>query len=427
MTQIKTSKIWVTLSLLLVIHISQVSANDFHVKNELVISVLVVQGAEQRNAFERLALAFERKNPKIKVKLLFATDSNYKNNVPVWLEKSTNTSLIGWQGGERLFSLVQQGLIHPITELWNSNNLTANYPTTVINTIKFNNNIYGIPFARGFWGFFYNKGLFDELKISPPKTWSEFVAVCEKIQQNNKTPIGLANHELWPAAAWFDYLLYRTHGLDIRNRVVRGDISYDSPQVHEVMNLWSDLLSNNYFNKNPGSLSREELKPLLYRRYIGMTLSGSFMTSQIPSHLKDEIGFFAFPKISATQDSVENAPIDVFIIPKNAPNKEDAQRFLSFLSETKILKSTAKNFGFVSPGIENTVLSNSLLEAGRQTLLAADQTSQYFDREIPEQYSSEMLSLFNQFIMDKNIDAFVKDAVKVKQAYKESLKSLVNK
>ena len=55
-----------------------------------------------------------------------------------------------------------------------------------------------IPYQPNVFAFFYNKDLFEQAGITEePKTWDEFLDVCEKIKASGVTPIALGNQYSW--------------------------------------------------------------------------------------------------------------------------------------------------------------------------------------------------------------------------------------
>ena len=58
-----------------------------------------------------------------------------------------------------------------------------------------------MPMASVIHGFVYNKEIFDELKLTPPKTVDEFHAVLDKIKADGKyTPLAMGTADQWEAA-----------------------------------------------------------------------------------------------------------------------------------------------------------------------------------------------------------------------------------
>ncbi len=50
---------------------------------------------------------------------------------------------------------------------------------------------YGLPFVYSIWTIFYNKSLFREQRLAEPRTWEEFIAVCETLRSAGIAPIAL--------------------------------------------------------------------------------------------------------------------------------------------------------------------------------------------------------------------------------------------
>lgn len=58
-----------------------------------------------------------------------------------------------------------------------------------------------VPMASVIHGFIYNRAIFDELGLTPPKTEAEFFAVLEKIKADgNYIPMAMGTTDQWEAA-----------------------------------------------------------------------------------------------------------------------------------------------------------------------------------------------------------------------------------
>lgn len=53
------------------------------------------------------------------------------------------------------------------------------------------NEIYGVPFAYAIWTIFYDKALFRRHGWEEPRTWDEFFALCETMEQAGVAPLSL--------------------------------------------------------------------------------------------------------------------------------------------------------------------------------------------------------------------------------------------
>ena len=50
---------------------------------------------------------------------------------------------------------------------------------------------YALPFSRNYMGVWYNMTIFKENNLEIPKTWEEFVSVCNTLKEKGVTPLGL--------------------------------------------------------------------------------------------------------------------------------------------------------------------------------------------------------------------------------------------
>ena len=63
--------------------------------------------------------------------------------------------------------------------------------------------IYGVPYALNASGVIYNKDIFEELGLSIPKTWDEFLGLAQAVQDNGITPFYFTLKESWTSLpAW---------------------------------------------------------------------------------------------------------------------------------------------------------------------------------------------------------------------------------
>lgn len=112
----------------------------------------------------------------------------------------------------------------------------------------YNGQRYLIPFGYHYAGMFYNTKVMADAGVTEfPKTWDEFIALCETLKAAGVTPIALGSMNRWPAQFWFDYLLLRTAGPEYRAKLMAGEASYNDPEVVRTMELWKELVDAGYF------------------------------------------------------------------------------------------------------------------------------------------------------------------------------------
>lgn len=266
-----------------------------------------------------------------------------------------------------------------------------------------------MPMSYYQWGIYYRKSIFEKLNLSEPKTWEEFLHVCSVLKQQNIVPITIGTKYNWPAAAWFDYLDLRLNGLDYHLRLLKGEIAFTDSGVKHVFQEWKNLLDKGYFVRQHNNWKWSEAMPFMYHKLAGMTLIGNFFAGQLPEILKDDFGFFQFPKMSNEQPMFEEAPLDLFMIPKYSNNKKAANKFLLYLSDKNLLANYNETLGMISPNINSQASNDYFIQKGTNTLNSASGLSQFFDRDTNAGMANASTQIFADFIDNHNINTAIND------------------
>ncbi|MFT2109741.1 ABC transporter substrate-binding protein [Marinomonas sp. 2405UD68-3] len=384
------------------------------VKDTLDIGLLIASKG-QRIAYHKVVRQFEQENPTIHVNYVVRDDAGYKFALEQWLTDKNGPDVLYWQAGERLYQLVNQGLIDPINGVWNQEQWDASFTQGVKNAVMLEGNVYGLPFSYYQWGFYYKKSLFAKLGLQPPKTWEEFLEVGEVLKSNGIDPITIGTKNHWPAAGWFDYLNLRINGLDFHQALMRGKVPYTDDRVRQVFNTWKVLVDQGFFSESPEERDWKQGLPYLYRDRVGMILIGNFVAQHLPSQLVEDMAFFKFPKINENLAFYEEAPTEIFMIPKHGSNKESAKKFLAFMGRPDVQVTLNQGLGYISPNIKAKPSENYFTRIGSETLKEAQGITQFYDRDTSKEMASAGIKLFSDFLKTGDVDFTLKELEKVRQ------------
>ena len=75
----------------------------------------------------------------------------------------------------------------------------ANYEQSVLDAVRSQEDaqVYGVPFALQTLQMFYNKAIFEELGLSEPTTWDEFVALNQTLLDAGYIPMATTAKDAW--------------------------------------------------------------------------------------------------------------------------------------------------------------------------------------------------------------------------------------
>lgn len=375
----------------------------------------IVSSRSVRKTLDQIINEFHKKHPQIKIIFIGTSNEQYHKNFKNWILNTNNNNIdvMLWFIGFRFNQYMRHGLIEPIDNLWKNNNLFQSFPH-FSKTVSFKNNIYALPISYYQWGFYYNAHLFYKYNLKPPKTWKQFLKVCEVLKKNNIIPISIGTKNNWPAASWFSYLNLRINGLNFHKKLMAGKISYKDKRIRSIFQHWKLLIDKKYFLKDRSITTYKYSLAFLYRDLAAMTLIGNFAKTYFPKNLKYNIRFFKFPKIS-NQPYYEEAPTDILFIRKNSKNKQAAIKFLKFISSPEILYKFNHSAGFISTNVYSKKSDDYYINEGMKTLRNASGFSQYFDRDTPEKMGYGGFKIFSDFMKDANIDRAINSLEKLRK------------
>ena len=183
----------------------------------------------------------------------------------------------------------------------------------------------GIPYQSYTSGIFYNKAIFEEAGIEKePKTWEEFLDICEKIKEAGYSPLALDDKYVLYN---YGYHLARHIGQDKVKELCKKGGWKDSEEALKAAEDMAYLVEKGYIDGNkPGTYPASE-------NTIGYNETAMIvMTSAVPNRIQKnteaeiEWGMFNYPTVEDGKDkqTVANIGGRAFAISKDSKNAEAA-------------------------------------------------------------------------------------------------------
>jgi multiple sugar transport system substrate-binding protein len=374
---------------------------------------LMINNGKHRNALRTLVTQFEAEYPAIKLVLHEKTNAAYHQWMEQW--EQSDADVVWWFAGFQLAQYARRGSIEPITDLWHEQRLGQSFPD-LQPAVSWNHEIYALPLSYYPWGILFKKSLFARYQLAEPKTWDEFLHVCEALKSHGVTPLGLGSKEPWTAASWFSYLNLRINGLDFHRELLAGKQSFLDPRVKAVLIKWKYLIEKGYFLEDRASLRWKGVLPLMYRDQVGMYLIGSFFSAELTIPLS-EFGFFRFPVLDEKVARYEEAPLDVLFINKKSAHKVAAKKLLEFMARPQSQMLFNAALGVLSPNFHTPPSPNPFIRSERGILAGIKGSSQYFDRDTAKAMANLGFVILGEFSDKPDIDKTMAELEKARQKY----------
>jgi multiple sugar transport system substrate-binding protein len=257
--------------------------------------------------------------------------NTFQDDITSYLQGTPN-DLATWFAGYRMQYFAAQGLLEPVDDVWDK--IGGNFSDAVKSLCKgADGKYYFVPIYNYPWVIFYNKSTFTQKGYTVPATWDDLMTLAKKMKSDGLVPFAFADKDQWPALGLFDILNLRVNGFDYHIKLMHNQASYTDSQVTDVFKQWSELLP--YMQSGAAGRIWQDAAKTLEAKQAGMMFQG---TNQVAAQYVtdgkklDDLAFFPFPTINPTygQDYID-APMDGFILPAKAKNKDAAKQVLEYI------------------------------------------------------------------------------------------------
>ena len=352
-----------------------------------------------RAAWEAVVAEFQRDNPGVTVKFNIYDHESYKKSIRNWLT-GASPDVVFWFAGNRMREFVSRQLLMDVSDLFGGDGQGA-LSRAGIDLVSVNGRQYGVPYSYYQVGLYFRRDLLERAGLKQaPATWADLTQACRMLKADGLEPFAIGSKDLWPTAAWFDYLDLRTNGYAFHMALMRGEVSYTDARVRAIFARWRELLDLGCFAKNHASLSWQESQALLYQGRAAMMLIGNYIVANFPPEVRERMDFAPFPAMQYAAGRFEEAPTNSIHIPAAAGNKEDAKRFLAYVLRADVQERINRALLLLPLNRKAAIAEDRFLQKGQALLSNAEALSQFFDRDTNEDLATIAMKGFQEFMIN---------------------------
>ena len=229
-------------------------------------------------------------------------------------------------GAELIHTWVKPKLMAPISQLFQSEGWTDQFPKQLIEMVSYEDNLYAVPsnVHRGnlVW---YNKAIFKKHNLKPPANFKEFILGCKTLKKAGITPVALASRNKWPVLHLYETLLLAAGGKQFYLDIFTGKVPWDCPQVKTALNSLTNILWVS--NDDHSALTWDQACGMVKEGKAAMTIMGDWANGYFKTQgWKPDEDYGAFP-VPGTEGHFV-VITDTFGLPAKAANKETTLAFL---------------------------------------------------------------------------------------------------
>jgi len=214
--------------------------------------------------------------------------------------------------------------MEPLDDLFKAQGFDKAFPKGVLDIVSYNGHPYSVPVnihrANVLW---YNKKVFADMKLEPPKTFDDFFKVAEAFKAKNLPALALGDNGPWASVHLFETILIGTLGADGYKGLWTGQTQWTDPKVTQALETFKKMLE--YVNKDHSALSWDQANQLVIDGKAGMTIMGDWVDADNIAKKFTDSGWAPAPGTAGIYDALS----DTFGLPRGAKNRENALAWLA--------------------------------------------------------------------------------------------------
>lgn len=251
--------------------------------NDGILRLTLWQGVNpppNRDVLDRLVQQFNQTHPDIQVRSLYVGQGDQQ--IPKILAAIVGNAApdMLWYASTLTGQLVDLQALHPVEQDLLNSKVLPELDPALLGTMEYDGHLWSVPFSTNNVGIYYRPSLFEAAGVTPPKTWTEFRQVAQKLTQDKNgdgtidqygmlLPLGKGE---WTVFTWLPFMWSAGGDLATSGRVnTAGSVA--------ALDLWQRLVKDGSAILSPPERGYE-LDGFINGK-VAMQLSGPWTLAQL--------------------------------------------------------------------------------------------------------------------------------------------------
>jgi raffinose/stachyose/melibiose transport system substrate-binding protein len=241
---------------------------------------------------------FEAQEQNVKVKLTTLPNDQLRTVLQTQLRSGKGPDIFGYDTGPGFAGvLADAGLLYDLTPAYEKNGWKI-YDWAK-QRVTFDNKVLGVPDQVEELGIYYNKDLFAKHGIAEPKNLSDLEASADKLKAAGVIPMAFSDKEGWQGGHLLSMTLASSIGSARMRELIDGKASWSSTEVVQAIDkFFVQFNQKAYLPKTPTAITYDNANALFYSGKAAMNPTGTWLSSDLRSAAKFNVGFIPFPGTS---------------------------------------------------------------------------------------------------------------------------------
>jgi raffinose/stachyose/melibiose transport system substrate-binding protein len=322
---------------------------------ETTLTVLIDNGAATVTAITALTEAYTAQNPDITFDIETRLGGAEGDNMlKTRLATGEMNDIFLYNSGSLMQALNPTRTLVDLTDLPNQANVIDSFKTVV----EADGKLFGVPILTAMGGgILYNIPLYEELGLSIPTTWDEFMANNAAVLAAGRVPVAqtYGTGATWTSQLFVlsDYFNVQAEVPDFAERYTNNEAKYaTTPAALRGFEYLQSVHEAGYLNEDFGAATFEEGLRMVTMgeaaHYPMLTFAIGTIAETYPDNYMD-VGFFAQPGPSADSNGLTVWMPAALYIPSTSENIDEARAFLNWVATTEACDVQTAAIGATGP------------------------------------------------------------------------------
>ncbi len=260
--------------------------------------------------------AFNKAHPDTQIEDTTYQNDAYKTKIKTAIGAGQAPTVIWGWGGGTLRAYAEAGQVEDLTPWFDENpDVKKGLFPSSFGAATVDGKIYAMPCETVQpIILYYNKRVFDRVKVDPPETWDDIMALVPKFNAKGIAPFALGGQSRWTNMMWLEFLFDRIGGPEVFQPAIEGEKNaWSHPDAIKALTALQDLVKADGFVKGFSSITADSNadQALLYTDRAAMMLHGawSYGIQQADGGdfvSSDSLGFMTFPAVEGGKGDLSN-------------------------------------------------------------------------------------------------------------------------
>lgn len=314
---------------------------------DVTLGIMIDTNPESIASFDAVSKAYSEKHPEVTFDVeQRAGGSEGDNIVKTRLATGEMPDIFQYNSGSLFQALKPEQTIADLSDLPSAAGILDTFKKVVSAS---DGHVRGIPFGPAMGGgIFYNRKIYAELGLQPPKTWADFIANNQKIKAAGKVALAQTYGTTWTSQIFVlaDFFNVQSEVPNFVTDYTANKVKYaTTPAALRGFEHVEEVAKAGFFNEDFGAATFDDGMRMVSTgeaaHYPSLTFGIGNIQQNFPDNLQD-VGFFAVPGNDAAKNGLTIWMPAALYLSAKAEHLEEAKKFLDFVASKEGCELMAK-------------------------------------------------------------------------------------